>query len=41
MSIITAKKVEVLNMKRTHELSEREMELARLLMEECHSTGDI
>ncbi len=28
-------------MKRTHGLSEREMELARLLMEECHSTGDI
>ncbi len=41
MSIITTKKVEVLNMKRTHGLSEREMELVRLLMEECHSTSDI
>ncbi len=28
-------------MKRTHGLSEREMELARLMMEDCHSTGDI
>ncbi len=28
-------------MKRTHGLSERELELARLLMEDCHSTGDI
>ncbi len=28
-------------MKRTHGLSKREMELARLLMEDCHSTGDI
>ena len=28
-------------MKRTHGLDEREMELARLLMAECRTTGDI
>ncbi len=28
-------------MKRTHGMDEREMELARLLMAECHTTGDI
>ena len=28
-------------MKRTHGMNEREMELARLLMAECHTTGDI
>jgi len=28
-------------MKRTHGLDVREMELARLLMAECHTTGDI
>ncbi len=28
-------------MKRTHGLDEREMELAKLLMAECHTTGDV
>ena len=28
-------------MKRTHGLDEREMELAKLLMAECYTTGDI
>ena len=28
-------------MKRTHGLDEKEMELAKLLMVECHTTGDI
>ena len=28
-------------MNRTHGLSEREMELARLLMAECYTTGDV
>ena len=28
-------------MKKTHGLDEREMELARLLIAECHTTGDI
>ena len=28
-------------MKRTHGMNEGEMELARLLMAECHTTGDI
>lgn len=28
-------------MKRTHGLDEREMELAKLLMAECHTMGDI
>ena len=28
-------------MKKTHGMNEREMELARLLMAECHTTGDI
>ena len=28
-------------MERTHGMNEREMELARLLMTECHTTGDV
>lgn len=32
---------EVFKMKRTHGLDEREMELAKLLMAECHTTGDV
>ena len=28
-------------MKKTHGMNEREMELARLLMAECHTTGDV
>lgn len=28
-------------MEKTHSLDEREMELARLLMADCHTTGDI
>ena len=32
---------EVLKMKRTHGLDEREMELVKLLMADCQTTGDI
>ena len=32
---------EVNDMKRTHGLDEREMELVKLLMADCRSTGDI
>ena len=32
---------EVLHMKRTHGLDEREMELVKLLMADCQTTGDI
>ena len=32
---------EVLHMKKTHGLDEREMELVKLLMADCQTTGDI
>ena len=37
----THRESEVLHMKRTHGLDEREMELVKLLMVDCQTTGDI